>query len=84
MGMNLLLPFSFLPFMGVQYFADSCTLNFARLEVVSNTGGKSSVDDDIHENIMMDYSMGNQEAKCGSSFLRESAAKMHFSIAEAS
>lgn len=49
---------------------------------VSTTGGKSSVDD--HEDIIMDYSMGNQEAKCGSSFLRESVAKMHFSTAEAS
>ncbi|KAL6619785.1 hypothetical protein ACP70R_034924 [Stipagrostis hirtigluma subsp. patula] len=37
-----------------------------------------------HEAMILDYSMGNQDAKCGSSFLRESVAKMHFSIAEAS
>ncbi|RLN29112.1 uncharacterized protein C2845_PM05G10470 [Panicum miliaceum] len=52
------------------------------LKGVSTTGGQSSVDD--HATMIMDYSMGNQEAKCGSSFLRESVAKMHFSIAEAS
>jgi hypothetical protein len=55
------------------------------LKGVSTTGGQSSVDDlSKHEAGIMDYSMGSQEAKCGSSFLRESVAKMHFSIAEAS
>jgi hypothetical protein len=68
--------------MGIQYFSDLCTLNSVRLKGVSTTGGQSSVDD--HATMIMDYSMGNQEAKCGSSFLRESVAKMHFSIAEAS
>ncbi|CAD6273229.1 unnamed protein product [Miscanthus lutarioriparius] len=54
------------------------------LKGVSTTGGQSSVDDlSKHEAGIMD-SMGSQEAKCGSSFLRESVAKMHFSIAEAS
>jgi len=52
------------------------------LKGVSTTGGQSSVDG--HATMIMDYSMGNQEAKCGSSFLHESVAKMHFSIAEAS
>jgi len=52
------------------------------LKGVSTTGGQSSVDD--HTTMIMDYSMGNQEAKCGSSFMHESVAKMHFSIAEAS
>ncbi|OEL31420.1 hypothetical protein BAE44_0007561 [Dichanthelium oligosanthes] len=55
------------------------------LKGVSTTGGQSSVDDPgNHEAVIMDYTMGNQEAKCGSSFLRESVAKMHFSTAEAS
>ncbi|TVU18256.1 hypothetical protein EJB05_34345, partial [Eragrostis curvula] len=39
---------------------------------------------DKHDAVILDYSIGSQEAKCGSSFLRESVAKMHFSIAEAS
>ncbi|CAN6345032.1 unnamed protein product [Urochloa humidicola] len=52
------------------------------LETISTTDCQSSVDD--NEAMIMDYSMGNQEAKCGSSYLRESVAKMHFSIAEAS
>ncbi|CAN6340263.1 unnamed protein product [Urochloa humidicola] len=52
------------------------------LETISTTDCQSSVDD--NEAMIMDYSMSNQEAKCGSSFLRESVAKMHFSIAEAS
>lgn len=52
---------------------------------VSTTGGQSPVDDlSEHEAGIMDYSMGSQEANCGSSFLRESVAKMHFSTAEAS
>ncbi|CAD6334851.1 unnamed protein product [Miscanthus lutarioriparius] len=55
------------------------------LKGVSTTGGQSSVDDlSKHEAGIMDYSMGSQEAKCGSSFLLEAVAKMHFSIAEAS
>ncbi|AQK79368.1 BRI1-KD interacting protein 130 [Zea mays] len=52
---------------------------------VSTTGGQSPADDlSEHEAGIMDYSMGSQEANCGSSFLRESVAKMHFSTAEAS
>ncbi|WVZ95884.1 hypothetical protein U9M48_041592 [Paspalum notatum var. saurae] len=54
-------------------------------KAVSTTGGRSSADDpNRDEAVLMDYNMGNQEAKCGSSFLRESVAKMHFSVAEAS
>ncbi|CAN6279333.1 unnamed protein product [Urochloa humidicola] len=53
------------------------------LEAISTTDCQSSVEDD-NEAMIMDYSMGNQETKCGSSFQRESVAKMHFSIAEAS
>ncbi|KAJ1270454.1 hypothetical protein BS78_06G053200 [Paspalum vaginatum] len=54
-------------------------------EAVSTTGGQSSADDpNRDEAVLMDYNMGNQEAKCGSSFLCESVAKMNFSIAEAS
>ena len=82
MGTSILLLFSPLQSMGIQYFSDLCTLNIVRLKGVSTTGGQSSVDD--HTTMIMDYSMGNQEAKCGSSFLHESVAKMHFSIAEAS
>nr|CAB3459977.1 unnamed protein product [Digitaria exilis] len=55
------------------------------LKGVSTTGDQSSADNSgKHEAMIMDYSMSNQEAKCGSSFLRESVAKMHFSTAEAS
>ncbi|CAN6336108.1 unnamed protein product [Urochloa humidicola] len=52
------------------------------LEAINTTDCQSSVDG--NEAMIKDYSMGNQEAKCGSSFLRESVAKMHFSTAEAS
>lgn len=84
-GISILLLFLSSQSIGVQYFADLWTLNFVRLKGVSTTGGQSSVDNSgKHEAMIMDYSMSNQEAKCGSSFLRESVAKMHFSTAEAS
>ncbi|TVU40996.1 hypothetical protein EJB05_14484 [Eragrostis curvula] len=55
------------------------------LEDVGTSDGLPSPNNlDKHEAVVLDYSIGNQEAKCGSSFLRESVAKMHFSIAEAS
>ncbi|XP_062179563.1 uncharacterized protein LOC133884231 [Phragmites australis] len=55
------------------------------LKDVCTSGGRSALDDlGRLEAEMVDYSIGNQEAKCGSSFLRETIAKMHFSIAEAS
>ncbi|KAL6865457.1 hypothetical protein ACP4OV_016608 [Aristida adscensionis] len=55
------------------------------LKGISTSGDRPAPDDpDKHEAMILDYSIGKQEAKCGSSFLRESVAKMHFSIAEAS
>ncbi|KAL5203220.1 hypothetical protein ABZP36_014172 [Zizania latifolia] len=37
-----------------------------------------------HETEILDYGISSQESKCGSSFLRETVARMHFSTAEAS
>uniref|UniRef100_A0ACD5ZNP6 Uncharacterized protein n=1 Tax=Avena sativa TaxID=4498 RepID=A0ACD5ZNP6_AVESA len=37
-----------------------------------------------HETEALDYGISSQDAKCGSSFLLETVAKMHFSTAEAS
>lgn len=37
-----------------------------------------------HETEVLDYGISSQDAKCGSSFLLETVAKMHFSTAEAS
>jgi len=37
-----------------------------------------------HESQVLDYGISSQDAKCGSSFLLETVAKMHFSTAEAS
>jgi hypothetical protein len=55
-----------------------------RLEDVSASNGQSALNDlGKHEAVILDYNIG-KEAKCGSSFLRESVSKMHFSIAEAS
>lgn len=53
-------------------------------DVGPSTGGKAPVDLGKHETEMLDYGIGSQEANCGSSFLRETVAKMHFSTAEAS
>ncbi|XP_062230538.1 uncharacterized protein LOC133928292 [Phragmites australis] len=70
----------------------NCTQNSSALKApdlgfkdVSTSGCRSAPDDlRRHEAEMVAYSIGNQEAKCGSSFLHETIAKMHFSIAEAS
>jgi hypothetical protein len=55
-----------------------------RLEDVSASNGQSSLNGlGKHEAVILDYNI-SKEGKCGSSFLRESVSKMHFSIAEAS
>jgi hypothetical protein len=54
------------------------------LEDVSASNGQSSLNGlGKHEAVILDYNI-SKEGKCGSSFLRESVSKMHFSIAEAS
>jgi hypothetical protein len=69
----------------VTHSVDFTHCELVRPKGVSTTGGQSPADDlSEHEAGIMDYSMGSQEANCGSSFLRESVAKMHFSTAEAS
>lgn len=58
---------------------------FDRLKDAETTSSNSAPDDlNKHETDILDYGISSQDAKCGSSFLRESAAKMHFSTAEAS
>ncbi|GJM94372.1 hypothetical protein PR202_ga11012 [Eleusine coracana subsp. coracana] len=52
-------------------------LKLVRLEDVSTSHGLGK-----HEAVILDYSIGKEA--CGSSFLRESVANMHFSTAEAS
>ncbi|VAH00903.1 unnamed protein product [Triticum turgidum subsp. durum] len=47
-------------------------------------GSEAQADPGKLETEMLDYGISSQEAKCGTSFLLESAAKMHFSTAEAS
>lgn len=55
------------------------------LEDLGTSIGREAPDDPgKHETEMLDYGISSQEAKCGSSFLLETVAKMHFSTAEAS
>ncbi|XP_006653971.1 uncharacterized protein LOC102717986 isoform X2 [Oryza brachyantha] len=63
----------------------SAVLQAPGLEDAEASSGSSAPDDfNKHETEILDYGISSQEAKCGSSFLRETAAKMHFSTAEAS
>ncbi|KAM3399845.1 hypothetical protein ACQJBY_004985 [Aegilops geniculata] len=50
----------------------------------TSIGREAPADPGKLETEMLDYGISSQEAKCGSSFLLETAAKMHFSTAEAS
>uniref|UniRef100_A0A0E0KXQ3 BRI1-KD interacting protein 130 n=1 Tax=Oryza punctata TaxID=4537 RepID=A0A0E0KXQ3_ORYPU len=52
----------------------------------AETTSSNSAPDGLNklETEILDYGISSQDGKCGSSFLRESAAKMHFSTAEAS
>lgn len=50
----------------------------------TSIGSEAPADPRKLETEMLDYGISSQEAKCGSSFLLETVAKMHFSTAEAS
>ena len=50
----------------------------------TSIGREAPADPGKLETEMLDYGISSQEAKCGSSFLLETVAKMHFSTAEAS
>lgn len=50
----------------------------------TSTAGEAPADPGKLETEILDYGMSSQDAKCGSSFLLETVAKMHFSTAEAS
>ena len=50
----------------------------------TSIGREAPADPGKLETEMLDYGISSQEAKCGSSFLLETATKMHFSTAEAS
>uniref|UniRef100_A0A0D9WC06 BRI1-KD interacting protein 130 n=1 Tax=Leersia perrieri TaxID=77586 RepID=A0A0D9WC06_9ORYZ len=64
----------------------STALQAPGLEDAEASSSQSSAPEDLnkHETDILDYGISSQEAKCGSSFLRETVAKMHFSTAEAS
>jgi len=47
-------------------------------------GREDPADPVKHETEILDYGISSQDTKCGSSFLLETVAKMHFSTAEAS
>ncbi|KAG8084571.1 hypothetical protein GUJ93_ZPchr0010g10178 [Zizania palustris] len=50
----------------------------------TSTSSSAPNDPNKHGTEILDYGISSQESKCGSSFLRETVAKMHFSTAEAS
>lgn len=64
---------------------NSAVLQAPGLKDVGTSSGGSAPDDlGKQETEILDYGNSSQEDKCGSSFLRETVAKMHFSTAEAS
>jgi hypothetical protein len=50
----------------------------------TSIGREDLADPGKHETEILGYGISSQDAKCGSSFLLETVAKMHFSTAEAS